>query len=568
MTAINSELPLRPRPVATETLLGYLLRVTCENGYDTGGVVRKLFPLGKAQFNGLSTNMLHYNDLVQGMALRLRLPVEAIKKCFNDELDGLYDGHRTVADYALKQPRICLACVSEHRQIHRRWRFAHVTHCETHHQPLMSCCPACGYAFQWSPRLLEACPKCEREWHIDLVASQPLPNWLRHEGSLRADEQYQFLDALYTVAAVAMRFTDMQVTRFRSMPNDVGCMTELFEFSYRLLTDGRFRAVQLAARAKTWCENTNFQIIDERHLSVLNNQIPFEQTGYEVAEPPAFVPMTLTDSFQTRQISAARQADGITEFDWQYQLGMREAAIFLNIDMVDVFNLSEKGLLHIVLNTTTKKYRQLDMRDIDIMLANLHRLLRPKNDSLNLVSVGEMAAKLYRYKINVADIIDFIARGECAGYMSDSFDGVNLRSILMDFDEFIDVVERKFFDSLDDGVTRNIVEHFYYATHAQLAELKANFANELRDHPNGKNMICADSLRRFVGKYLVLNRWCRLRDLSVKQVALELTSRSISPSFSASYKRSFYTYEKSETLFNALAEISKNTKCLVRSLQK
>ncbi|KKL00368.1 hypothetical protein EIK76_06820 [Rheinheimera mesophila] len=272
MTEIISELPVRPRPTSNESLLGYVLRVMHANGYVGQSSVKTIFKIAVAQLGNQSVNSIHFPALQKTMQKRLRLADDDIQRCFKNEWDGLYNGSRVVADYSIRKPRVCLACLAEHQQVDRKWRFAHITHCHIHKQPLFTCCPQCNFAFKWSPELLEKCPKCELVWSKELIESQPPPPWLQYEKSLKPALRKRFIEDLYEMAAVAMRFYDMQLTRFRSMPQDIWDFHGLFDFSFRLLVDADFRENQLINRINFWRINGDFKVLNERSLQLLNRQ--------------------------------------------------------------------------------------------------------------------------------------------------------------------------------------------------------------------------------------------------------------------------------------------------------
>ncbi|WP_134051650.1 TniQ family protein [Rheinheimera aquimaris] len=554
MTEITSELPVRPRPTPTESLLGFVMRVMNANGYEGQSAVKKIFHIAVMQLGNLSVNSIHFPSLQNLMQKRLRLADDEIKHCFKNEWDGLYDGNRFVADYSIRKPRVCLACLAENQQVDRTWRFAHITHCHIHKQPLFTCCPQCNSAFTWSPELLEKCPKCELVWSKVLIESQPTPLWLQYEKSLKPALRARFIDDLYEMAAIAMRFYDMQFTRFRSLPNDISNIHGLFDFSFRLLVDADYREVQFKSRVTFWCINGDFKVLNGRSLQFLNRHWTDLRCRPNDIQLENNLKVNI-DEFQTAKISSTRKSTEKSKLNWHFQLESAEAAHLLSVKMTDVAQLAKLGFFKLHAYQGTDLYRLTNVRDIDTFLHNFLKKLHKIENRKELVTVSEMAAKLSRFKFGIADIINLIYRGVFKGFAAEDFDGVTITSILVHREEVINELEQQFIKTLSHSIHRVPLQKYYFVSQQQFEKLNKFYFRELEDHPTGNSCISAESVKRFEQQFLVLNRWCYMRDISISEVVKKLSELRIEPSLSPSISKNMHVYQKSDYLIFALAEL-------------
>lgn len=554
MTEIISELPVRPRPTPTESLLGYVLRVMHSNGYLGARAVKTIFKIDVVQLGNLSVNSIHFPALQKIMQTRLRLADDEINRCFKNEWDGLYNGSRVVADYSVRKPRVCLACLAENQQVNRKWRFAHITHCHIHKQPLFTCCPQCNSAFKWSPELLEKCPNCELMWSKELIESQPTPLWLQYEKSLAPALRARFIDELYEMAAIAMRFYDMQLTRFRSMPRDIWDFHGLFDFSFRLLVDADFRENQLTNRINFWRINGDFKVLNERSLQHLNRQWPALRRLPKGLELEANVKESI-NGFQTLHISSTRKSTEKSSLNWHFQLEIAEAARLLSIKTTDVSALAKRGFFKLHAYAGTDSYRLTNVRDIDTFLHNLMKKLHKVECGPALVTVSDLASTLSRLKWSVADIINLIFSNVFAGFVADDFDGVTITSIFVHREKVINELEQQFLNSLSHSIHRKSLQNYYCVSDQQFEKLNKFYFRELEDHHCGNACIDVQAVKRFEEQFLLLNRWCYLRDFSISEAVKKLSKLRIEPNLSSSITKNVHVYQKSEYLSAALAEL-------------
>lgn len=356
------------------------------------------------------------------------------------------------------------------------------------------------------------------------------------------------------MAAIAMRFYDMQLTRFRSMPADIKDFHGLFDFSFRLLVDADFREIQLTNRINFWRINGDFKALNERSLQLLNRHWPALRRLPKGLQLENDIKIN-TDEFQTSHISSTRKFTEKSSLNWHFQLEIAESARLLSINTTDVSALAKRGLFRLHAYAGTDSYRLTNAREIDEFLGNLLQKLRKADSGQELVTVSEMAVTLSRLKWSIADIIYFIYSGVFKGFASDNFDGVSIKSILVDREEVINELEQQFLNSLSYSIHRIPLQQYFCVSQQQFEKLNKFYFRELEDHPTGNACIGAVAVKRFEEQFLLLNRWCNLRDFSISEAVKKLSKLRIEPNLSSSITKNVHVYQKSEYLSAALAEL-------------
>lgn len=136
-----------PAPYPTESLLGFVLRVSELNGYESQGEV--LAAAGLSQDQKRKKLRLDLGKL----AAILGRPVEELQHLAYSsperaERNGLLLGQPVVARHLrLSKPRFCPQCVAENGFIEAMWDLAHVIACPRHRRELIGACPNCGKHF-------------------------------------------------------------------------------------------------------------------------------------------------------------------------------------------------------------------------------------------------------------------------------------------------------------------------------------------------------------------------------------------------------------------------------------
>ena len=156
-----------PAPYPTESLLGYVLRVSEENGYSS--------PWSVYSLAGLKSHEMR--------ASGVRLDkLASISNCTEEKLDAIaYSapagqprwsrllGQPVLPqDLNLSRPRFCPQCVHEKGFLEAHWDLALMSACPTHRCQLVSSCPQCGRRLRWFRHGLLEC-----ECGCDLSSCDP-----------------------------------------------------------------------------------------------------------------------------------------------------------------------------------------------------------------------------------------------------------------------------------------------------------------------------------------------------------------------------------------------------------
>jgi TniQ len=136
-----------PRPYSTESLFGYVLRLSEENGYRTPYVLLHL--IGRERFRDPRFPL---RELAR-IAHRELSELQAIAySCIDEESRRRFRllGHALPAfELKLKQPSLCPECVQFAGFIEAHWDLTLMTGCPVHRSHLLSRCPECHLQLRW-----------------------------------------------------------------------------------------------------------------------------------------------------------------------------------------------------------------------------------------------------------------------------------------------------------------------------------------------------------------------------------------------------------------------------------
>jgi len=164
---MSSELLVRhPAPFPTESLFGYILRLSQENGYTTPWT---LFLTAGMKPHEIRRAGVRVTKLAR-IANRSASELDAIAYFSPARRRSCrLLGHPLVpADLNLKKPKFCPQCVAEKGFIEGHWDLRLMTGCPIHRQSLLSTCPKCSGPVRWLRRGLLEC-----QCGADLDGDQP-----------------------------------------------------------------------------------------------------------------------------------------------------------------------------------------------------------------------------------------------------------------------------------------------------------------------------------------------------------------------------------------------------------
>jgi hypothetical protein len=170
MVAANSKrLLLRSKPKPDESFIGYILRLTELNDYDSPTWITRGAGIGYHSDRSIATTHKP-PDLSAFAALTgvnivdlesLRYPVDKQSNAINRRL---FFGF-TVPQYVIrpKHQKVCPRCLLDAAYIRRIWEFALATVCPIHNCLLLDECPNCRKRVSWARNRVAIC-SCNYDW--------------------------------------------------------------------------------------------------------------------------------------------------------------------------------------------------------------------------------------------------------------------------------------------------------------------------------------------------------------------------------------------------------------------
>jgi hypothetical protein len=145
-----------PAPAPTESLLGYVLRVSEDNGYNSPWSVYCLAGMksNEIRASGVKLEKLaRITNWPQGRlnAIAYSAPAGQPRWC------RLLGNPVLPQDLNLTHPRFCPQCTREKGFLEAHWDLALMVACPAHRCSLVSCCPQCGRRLRWFRRGLLEC---------------------------------------------------------------------------------------------------------------------------------------------------------------------------------------------------------------------------------------------------------------------------------------------------------------------------------------------------------------------------------------------------------------------------
>jgi len=164
---MSAELLVRhPAPFPTESLFGYILRLSQENGYTTPWTLFLTAGMNQHEIRGAGFRVTKLARIANRPSSEL--DAIAYSSPARRRFCRLLGHPLLFADLNLKKPKFCPPCVAEKGFIEGHWDLRLMTGCPIHRQSLLSSCPKCGGPVRWLRRGLLEC-----QCGADLVGDQP-----------------------------------------------------------------------------------------------------------------------------------------------------------------------------------------------------------------------------------------------------------------------------------------------------------------------------------------------------------------------------------------------------------
>lgn len=552
MIDMNSKLPLRPRPILGESLIGFLMRAAHVNGYDAVSTVRQLFELKSTPLQSLTYSSPKFKQLAYVMSKRLAMEIDEIDASFNAESKGLYRSGRAVQNIGIYEPKICIACLNNGLPILAKWRIAHVTHCSIHKVALVKACPCCQAPLSWKPALFSHCTKCDTHWSSLEIGKSGVPTYQEAEVGLTDAEIEQYRESLYQVTALAMRFYDMQISYYRVFPSDIQSAQALFDFSYRLLLDVNFRKSHLEARVKYWKKRERLIHIPGRFFERMHAEIEFLKAPKNLALPDYTFPISLSE-FQTHTQMLTLQRLCSNPEERHYQLRTSELATSMGLAVADISKMTKYGVIGAINEFYSARNAIYDVHDIDALLKRLLKFERREVCNVaygNYITFDEAMSLLKRFNFGIAQVLQSILNGKCDFIIPLTAQILDYDKVLINREKLLSSLFELFFFEKD-SLRRSKLSQFFYANSEQLSGIQKLILSECTDSTKSTG-VTVESLKFFLARNVVLNQWCRLRKMKLPAVIRNLQSSRIYPKEKISSRRDYFIYEKNHKLLEVL----------------
>lgn len=163
-------LNVTPKPEPDESPIGYALRLTERNGYETPTVI--------LQLAGLGISSLHNCQFVFGgqwdvspLSRLTGAAVPMLSRLRYAAATSESSAHRflvfgsPVRRYFInaKLPKVCPDCLREDGYCRKVWELAPITACPRHRRMLLDECPGCRRRINWFREMVSVCP-CGYDW--------------------------------------------------------------------------------------------------------------------------------------------------------------------------------------------------------------------------------------------------------------------------------------------------------------------------------------------------------------------------------------------------------------------
>lgn len=149
-------LVVTPRPMATESLMGYVLRLTEANGYPTTSYVLALMNghWYRAAIGRLDASPLReIAGLAEPEVARLTMCPERRPRAYTRVCGQDLPSYEVVARW----PKICPSCLAENGYCEAFWDLAQAIACPIHQTRLVTHCPQCGEKLTWTRAKVTEC---------------------------------------------------------------------------------------------------------------------------------------------------------------------------------------------------------------------------------------------------------------------------------------------------------------------------------------------------------------------------------------------------------------------------
>lgn len=172
------------KPYLDESFMGYVLRLTEKNGYDSLSWIFQVASMNykKSRQGGMFAidtlkSLTHFAQLAGVNSAEIfRLTYPRVAGSEGEPLHYFFGQPVPQHSLRLTKPRVCPDCLSESPYCRRQWELSVVTTCPKHQRLLLDECPNCSKRISWSRNRVPFCT-CKFDWRdspVSTVSEQEL----------------------------------------------------------------------------------------------------------------------------------------------------------------------------------------------------------------------------------------------------------------------------------------------------------------------------------------------------------------------------------------------------------
>lgn len=529
-----SSFAVRPRPVEGESFKGFVLRVASANVRATVNDVFSALEIPYSK-KALIVGESKYEDFILALANYLKIPVNVLLDSF-EEVSHCKPLVSNLTTLEVCNVRLCPHCVKEENPILKEeWRHPHLTHCSVHGCELVDSCPVCAEPLDWNSSIFDGCRHCETSWsNIPMEPTFSKPEYLKLIDNLEVRSRTRFLQGLYAMA---------------------GCITN------------PYRIVKLSHQKQTLTVQSSIQLFHDANVLLSNTherQRFVDDVWREGCKSHQHFTCDVLPKFIEHPILK------VPELTFVEKVDKTVPASSLNRGNTETLTLDELQLLHI---TGLKRDDNSDLVHSNLVQSNLNNGLK----SFDLLSLDNFMARLNDYvenfdhttcegeKVTIAKLCKFLP------YFATNSGSAIHQLMDMKIPLWKDSAEcclADFYLSKKD-LSKLLNNLRPIARPLSLKELKGVLCNdktkvskmaELFSWKEGTRQTGyisyeLDCVRKFLNKYCVLERWCKMHFYPKVEVFKYLDSvgiNSINDEYISAH--SIYVYEFTEELRLALLD--------------
>ncbi|KEA61842.1 hypothetical protein ADIMK_3989 [Marinobacterium lacunae] len=212
-------LPVNPSPANQESIVGYLWRLSRDNGFPD---LWKCVAAEEWPFRRAEVRKLRFEALVLAVADSVGIDKRELSDALEPQRSYVWRDKSLVfgevlQDWRLNTPRICPHCFEEYGYIHAEFENILMRVCPVHECSILEYCPDCDSPLSWHHGLDTECHACGFKWKRNAKGKQPIglfqQKWMAVAGEYGrvSKETYAFEQLAGQYLLRAMRPNDLML---------------------------------------------------------------------------------------------------------------------------------------------------------------------------------------------------------------------------------------------------------------------------------------------------------------------------------------------------------------------